>query len=194
MVTVGYMIWKSGQQRIQITELGQPIDGSHRLDEHTEREAFILRSCKWLTKPPATQKSVKEGIFRLGELMGVDAEVMALETRRFQYMTEDELQTLSKLGCTVELHGHKHQYFGGNTAAIGTDISICRNIILKKGLPEPKHYCYPSGEFDEDADKILPKLNIKTATTCQPGHITQGKDKNKPYFLPRFWMEKTWIC
>jgi len=37
-----------------------------------------------------------------------------LESRRFDYLSADELRELAANGCTIELHGHLHSYPAGN--------------------------------------------------------------------------------
>jgi|SRR5699024_2762532 len=185
-VTLGYMVWKAGQRRIKIAGLGEGIDGNYRLDEQPERTAFILKGCNWVTEPPVTREKVVERILLLATSLGLNADDMALETGRFDYLSEKELRFLPELGCSVELHGHKHLYPAGNADAIAADLKSCREAIIKRGLAEPSHYCYPSGKYDEAADVMLRKLGVRSATTCIPGHITQGKSENKRYFMPRF--------
>lgn len=185
-VTVNYMIWKSARSRIEVTGLGEAIDGSYCLDEKAARDLFVRKSQQWLTTPPATRADVIERIRRLAEPMGLGKDDLALETRRFDYVSRDELLRLPGLGCAVELHGHEHRYAKGDPEAFATGLMACRQILIELGLPKPRHYCYPSGNFDDAAATILERLEVRSATTCIPGLIDRTGGGARRYFLPRF--------
>lgn len=185
-VTINYMVWKSKRKSLEITGLGAAVDGKYQLVETAGRELFHQKICQWLVTPPATRESVIERIHRLAEFMGLGVDDLALKTRRFDYMPRDKLLQLPELGCAVELHGHQHRYPAGNPEAFAADLIACRDAILKLGLPEPRHYCYPSGSFDSVAEITLDKLGVKSATTCVPGLISPKRGVARRQYLPRF--------
>lgn len=186
MVTVNYMIWKTRYQHVAISGLGDSIDGLYRLDEAAGQESFLQRSCAWMVEGPATREQVVERIHLLAEPLGLSVDDIALQTRRFDYMTNDELLQLAERGCRVELHGHDHRYPVGDPSAFIADLSECRDTIVARGLPEPHHYCYPSGDFDDAAAATLEKVGVCSATTCIPGLVSPAKDGKRRYYLPRF--------
>lgn len=185
-VTINYMIWKSARRQIEVQSLGESIDGSYRLDDPADRDLFVQRSQQWLTDQPATRVSVIERIHSLAESMGLSKDDVALESRRFDYVSRDELLELAKQGCAVEMHGHEHRYFKGEPEASTADLIACRETIIELGLPRPNHYCYPSGNFDDAAETILNGLDIRSATTCIPGLISCANGSARRYALPRF--------
>lgn len=185
-VTINYMIWKSPRRRIELEGLGEPIDGSYSLDEASDKGLFVARSQQWLAEHPATRDSVVERIHRLAQQMGLEDGDLALETRRFDYMSREELLEVAKLGCAIELHGHEHRYPKGEPEAFAADLLACREAIAALALPEPRHYCYPSGNFDTAAGKILEELGIRSATTCVPGLVSVAHGGAQRYALPRF--------
>lgn len=185
-VVVSYMIWKSALRRVEIKGLGEPIDGDHRLDESAARNLFVRRSQQWLAAQPATRDSVIERIHRLAGTMGLGVSDMALETRRFDYVSKDELRGLAGRGCAVEMHGHEHRYPKGEPRAFAEDLAACRDAIVEFGLPRPRHYCYPSGDFDDAAATVLERLGVRSATTCIPGLIPRANGNTQRYVLPRF--------
>lgn len=185
-VTLNYMIWKSPRRQIKIDGLDERIDGSYAFDEAADKGSFVARSQQWLAQHPATRESVIERIHRLAGQMGLGEDDLALETRRFDYMSREELLEVAKLGCAVELHGHEHCYPKGEPEAFAADLVACREAIVALALPEPRHYCYPSGNFDDAAGKILEALGVQSATTCVPGLVSIATGGAGRYALPRF--------
>lgn len=185
-VVVNYMIWKSALRQVEIRNLGEPIDGDYRLDAPVVRSLFVCRGQQWLAAQPATRSSVIERIHRLADSMGLGVSDMALETRRFDYVSNDELHELAGCGCAVEMHGHEHRYPKGDPKVFAEDLTACREAIVELGLPGPRHYCYPSGNFDDAAATVLERLGVRSATTCIPGLIPRANGNAQRYVLPRF--------
>lgn len=159
MGTIGSMMQKHGRRSIT-----RPVDG-------------LL---------PTGGGDVAARIGQLAGAMGLGPGDVALATRRFSYMRADELRGLADKGCSVELHGHVHHYPLGDADAFRADLAACRDVIVALGLPEPRHYCYPSGSFDSGAPAVLKAQGINTATTCVPGLVTRKDRSSWRYFLPRF--------
>lgn len=185
-VTVNYMIWRSNRQSIHVQGLGAAVDGNYDLAETADRASFHEKSCQWLAGPDATRDSVIARIHQLAKPLGLDVDDLALETRRFDYLSRDELLQLAELGCAVELHGHQHHYPVGDPEAFAADLIACSKVIVELGLPRPRHYCYPSGSFDGAAAETLKRLDVQSATTCIPGLVSLADDDVRRYFLPRF--------
>ncbi len=186
MVTVNYMLWKSGRKRLDLQGLGELIDGTYSLDQAADRDLFVGRSCRWLGQAPATRSEVVERIQALSKPLGLDPDDVDLASHRFDYMSREELLRLPDLRCDVELHGHRHLYPAGNPPAFAADLAACRAVIVGLGLPEPRHYCYPSGSFDKEAEVTLKGSGVLSATTCTPGLIASTGQRSQFYYLPRF--------
>jgi peptidoglycan/xylan/chitin deacetylase (PgdA/CDA1 family) len=102
-------------------------------------------------------------------------------------MTRDERRAAAANGCSIELHGHVHDYFQGRPEANRANIELCREKIIAAGLPRPAHYCYPSGSFDDQAPFVMRAAGVASATTCLPGLVRQGGGgADASYLLPRF--------
>lgn len=186
MVTVNYMIWKAERKQVDVTGLGQPIDGRYDLDDAADRDLFVRQSCQWLARPPARRSEIVERVHALAKELGLDRDDMDLSSHRFDYMSRDELLSLPELRCGVELHGHRHFYPAGNQVAFAADLAACRAVIVGLGLPEPRHYCYPSGSFDQEAEATLKRSGVRSATTCIPGLVALTSRRSQAFFLPRF--------
>ena len=185
-VTVNYMIWKAGRTAIQVHGVDTDVNGKYDLAENADRVSFHEKSCKWLAGSPATREIVIGRVHQLAKPMGLAIDDLDLDTRRFDYMSRDEVLQLAEQGCAVELHGHQHHYPVGDPVAFAEDLIACRKVIAGLGLPMPQHYCYPSGSFDKGAAETLNQLDVKSATTCIPGLVSVPDDASRRYFLPRF--------
>lgn len=185
-VVLGYMLWKNGQATIEVSGLGVDIDDIYHVERSFDRDLFLRRSCAWLASPPSTREIVTGRLRRLAGSLGLDADDIALQTRRFDYVSRDELIEASKRRCMVELHGHEHHYPAGDPKALAVDLSLCRDVVVGLGLPIPRHYCYPSGAFDTTAGQTLDRIGVRTATTCSPGLVRPVRDALRRHYLPRF--------
>ncbi|WP_379739901.1 polysaccharide deacetylase family protein [Massilia sp. GCM10023247] len=182
-VALRYLVWKAPRQPRQVAGFGPDLDGGYDLAREGDRRMLVERAEHWLrTLAP---RELEAGLVRLAEAVGVPAATLDLASRRFSYMTRDELHQAATNGCAIELHGHVHAYVPGELEVNRANIERCRESILAAGLPNPVHYCYPSGRFDPGAASAMRAAGVRTATTCLPGlvKITHPDDA---FFLPRF--------
>ncbi len=184
-VVTNYMVWKSPRRVVDIAGAGAGLDGRYDLDDAASLARFRQGALRWLGRTPATRETVVERMHGLAEMLGLDAvEDVALDTGRFDYLSTPELHRLSESRCAVELHGHHHHYPNGDPEAFAADLAACREVIMRFGLPDPTHYCYPSGNFDSQAEVTLRRLDVKSATTCRPGLVPRDA-RARRYYLPR---------
>jgi peptidoglycan/xylan/chitin deacetylase (PgdA/CDA1 family) len=182
-VALRYLVWKAPRQPVQVTGLAPDLDGAYELAREADRRMLVDRAERWLRTFNSGQ--VEAALVRLAESIGVPGRTLDLGSRRFSYMTRDELRKAAANGCAIELHGHVHTYLPGELEVNRANIVRCRESIVSVGLPNPVHYCYPSGRFDPAAPAAMRAAGVRTATTCLPGlvNITGPDDA---FFLPRF--------
>lgn len=184
-VTTRYIIWKSPLKSVMLNGYGPANDGQYDVSDAAGREQLAQKIAAWVEGFGADHTAVVDALERFAKDMGVGPADLQLGSRRFQYMTGDELREVAAQGCAVELHGHVHHYPKGDPVALKNDLRQCSGAIQQLGLPTPKHYCYPSGSFDADAAETLSELGVVSATTCIPGLISKAENE-QAYFLPRF--------
>lgn len=185
-VVVGYMLWRHVNTMVAIAGFAAAMDGTYRLKHKTDRDALVHQSCAWLESPPATRQTITNRLCRLADSLGLDADDLGLQTRRFDYMSRDELLEIAGHLCAIELHGHEHHYPAGDPEAFAADLDQCRSVIVGLGLPVPRHYCYPSGAFDAAAGATLDRFGVRSGTTCLPGFVRPVRDASRHHYLPRF--------
>lgn len=182
-VSLRYILWKAGARAVELAGFNEEMDGAWQLGEPAQQRRLRHAAEAWLNaQAPAMIAPCLE---RLAGALGIPAAELDLESRRFSYMTQDELRHAAAEGCSIELHGHVHEYIAGQPERNRANIDACRERIVAAGLPQPTHYCYPSGAFDSGAASVMRAAGVVTATTCLPG-LVDARDPNARYFLPRF--------
>jgi peptidoglycan/xylan/chitin deacetylase (PgdA/CDA1 family) len=184
-VAVRYTIWKAGQRAVTLQGWGAGLDGDY--DLRTVGDRNRLAKCMALTIQESTEgrEQVCAALLRFADSLGVPANVLDLPSRRFDYVNEQELLSITRQGCSIESHGHVHEYPKGRPSEFADDLRQCEETIVGMGLCQPRHYCYPSGSFGPEATTTLSALGLRSATTCIPGLINDI-DGNRHHYLPRF--------
>lgn len=180
-----YILWKSRLKNVTLNGFTDGIDGNYHLESASDKSRLLTNVQQWLTECADDAVATAAALERFSAALGVPPEVLDLPSRRFSYMRADELADAAAHGCSIELHGHRHRYEPGDPEGNRLDIEICREHIVALGLPNPSHYCYPSGTHDADAGKVLRAAGVSTGTTCLPGLVRRVDGGNR-YFLPRF--------
>jgi len=182
-VTLRYLAWKAGAREITLSGYGDGMDGIWNLADPRQRERLVGAGEKWLNAE--APQAVAGCLERFGASLGVSAAELDLASRRFSYMSTEELREASAAGCRIELHGHAHVYLPGQPHRNQQNIELNRERIRAAGLPYPTHYCYPSGSYDGYAPDVMRAAGVATATTCVPGLVDLA-DPDARYYLPRF--------
>lgn len=188
-VVLGYLLWKRRKDTLDgaVNHLTEAIFGERRFDFRLPKDKsdFISEVSGHIEKTGLSRERVIEIFEVLGSLLGVEKGELDLQSRRFDYMSTEELIGIGASGCSVQLHGHVHNYPVDNPSALGSDIRTCQAVLTGLGFSGPWHYCYPSGSFDRFAKDVLAGEGVVSATTCHPGLIDLSAMGSKKY-LPRF--------
>jgi len=105
------------------------------------------------------------------------------ETRQFHSMTQAEVADCVQRGMDVQLHTHRHR---AAPAQLAAELDENRALLAEwTGLAPGHfaHFCYPSGEYEPEAEPVLAAQGILSATLVEQG--TNAPDAN-PYRLRRF--------
>jgi len=184
-VALRYLVWKTALLDAALSGFGAPLDGHYMLERAEERARLVANADRWFGAQARDADTVTAALERFGSALGIAPDTLDLASRRFSYMRPHELRAAAERGCRIELHGQAHQYYKGEPERNRANIDACRQYILAAGLPQPHHYCYPSGAYDAGAATTLAALDVRTATTCVPG-LTRRAGADERYFLPRF--------
>lgn len=185
-VALGYLLWKAPRRVLNLQGLAPGLDGTYRLAEHDERGRLREAGIAWLQTLKGDPPELEQNLLRLAQALGVDKATLDLPSRRFVYMSREQLLGLPALDCSVEAHGHRHRYPKGDPVAFAADLQGCLTRIQALGLPMPQHYCYPSSNFDAQAATVLRAAGLRSATTCLPDLPPGLAEADRAYYLPRF--------
>lgn len=119
-------------------------------------------------------------LHRLGEWLGCDYQQLK-SARLLNLVSNSEMRSLSRSGIDVQLHTHRHR-FPVDPALARREIDDNRAAIEPGLGHDMRHFCYPSGEWDERHWPILREQGILTATTCTSGLVDSD---TAPYAMPR---------
>jgi peptidoglycan/xylan/chitin deacetylase (PgdA/CDA1 family) len=184
-VSVRYVLWKSSRTAVDLAALYPQIDGEQDITTLGARDRLARHIVPLIEQTCANRDEVCAALVQLGRAVGVDDAELQLQSRRFDYMSTEELLAAAGSGCSIELHGHVHEYPAGDPSAFRKDLEQCSEAITSAGLPKPRHYCYPSGSYDAAATVVLSELQVASATTCKPG-LVRSRDNALLHYLPRF--------
>jgi peptidoglycan/xylan/chitin deacetylase (PgdA/CDA1 family) len=131
------------------------------------------------------QSRTIELLEELTDILGVSRELPIEHMTAFSFMGKEEVKSAARSGCQIEAHGHIHRYPRGNPDQLRADLTICSDLISEATGRRPRHYCFPSGKYDDCGWSVFHEMGIISAATCESGQIEQVDEKNR-YSLPRF--------
>lgn len=105
---------------------------------------------------------------RLGELLGTPYGPIAA-SKTLNLMTPAQLAALEAAGVAVELHTHRHLLPPDDRQAVHREIADNRAALRRWVGRDCRHFCYPSGLFDQRQWPWLDEMGVASSTTCLPG-------------------------
>jgi len=175
-----YLFWKSKKNKISLEDLdittktGSPVEFK---EIRTEDDLWeFIRLCEANCK----RKQRQEALAFLAKEFGVELTPDIIKAHSIANLKI--LKDFAKCETLdIQLHTHTHKT-KMKIESFKKDIQ--KNIdYLREVVSYPlEHFCYPSGQWNEEMIPVLKELNIKSATTCDPGLM--DTDTN-PYKIPR---------
>jgi peptidoglycan/xylan/chitin deacetylase (PgdA/CDA1 family) len=178
-VIVAQMVHRSRRKSISLRNLHPQIDGDYEVAADpgaaTARllaaagEIGSLQECQRLLRP-------------LAEALGLDYAGF-VAGGRFQFLSKEQITALAAKGVSIQLHTHTHHLPSENFDEMADEIRRNRAAITDLTGNEPKHFCYPSGEYSPRHPEWLARLGVVSATTCDAGFNQSG---DSPFLLKRY--------
>jgi peptidoglycan/xylan/chitin deacetylase (PgdA/CDA1 family) len=180
-LVVQYMFWKTQLRQVRLKDVPWGGDRFISLTDRPQVER-VMWDCINFGERHCTEAQRAAICERLGTLLEVPYNEIA-QSKILSLMSPDELRSLASANITVELHTHRHTFPADNRVAAEREIADNRRALARWLEGDKRHFCYPSGLYDERQWSWLDGLHVKSATTCVPGL----NDLNTPrYALRRF--------
>jgi peptidoglycan/xylan/chitin deacetylase (PgdA/CDA1 family) len=175
-----YLLWKARESRLGAApSIGVPNETAlHSLDV---REAVVRRIAAFTEQQNFSTEQKSELAAELAERLGLKYQEI-LRKRVLQLMNPAEIAEVAAGGVAVELHTHRHRT-PHDRVLFEKEIRDNRNEIEAITKTRPRHFCYPSGDYEQVFLPWLAELGVESATTCDPGITTVN---SPPLILPRF--------
>ncbi len=172
--TASYLLWKGRGRELKFdVPLGLRTDDSRR--------AGWQSLLSYAAEKGLSAAEKDELLQRLAECVGADyAELRA--RRLLHIMNPDEVRELAAAGVAFELHTHRHRTPADRDLFL-REIRDNRDRIRALAGTEPRHFCYPCGDYRLEFLPWLREEGVISATTCEPGLAARASD---PLLLPRF--------
>ena len=97
-------------------------------------------------------------------------------------MNLEEISEIARQGIDVQLHTHRHRTPRDETM-FKAEITENQRILQNATGICPRHFCYPSGDYDSRFLPWLTQLGIESATTCD---VALAATRDNSLLLPRF--------
>jgi peptidoglycan/xylan/chitin deacetylase (PgdA/CDA1 family) len=168
-LVVQYMFWKTTRDSIDLGLVSPSLSGTVSLEDPGDPDA--RNRAAWQVINVGESQPGEEARLsiesRLGELLAVDfGEIQS--ARAFSLMTLEEIRTLARGACDVQLHTHRHR-LPESEEQVKVEIGDNRRVLEPVVGAKLDHLCYPSGIWFPALWPWLKSLGIRSATTCEAG-------------------------
>jgi peptidoglycan/xylan/chitin deacetylase (PgdA/CDA1 family) len=173
-----YMLWKTKHTRLHLPEVQpEPFDLSN-----ASARAATVGAIHAAVKRRSGSREDRDTLARhIAERLSVDYDAV-VSKRLFQVMPAEDVRRLAAAGVDFQLHTHSH-HMPLDRDLFERQIVENRRVIHSLTGVRATHFCYPSGAYDRRFLPWLADLDVKSATTCDPGFASP---KTPRLMLPRF--------
>lgn len=180
-VAANYALWRARNQALDLHDVSASLSGHYKLSDVEERS----KACAVLTACADGLDSAeqRQDLFRrLCAALGQD--FAELERQRLcAFVTIEEARDLQGGAIDIQLHTHRHRFPLEDFELAKAEIEENRRVLAPVANTPRRHFCYPSGDYEERQLSWLRPLGIASATTIKGGFTRRG---SSPYELHRF--------
>jgi peptidoglycan/xylan/chitin deacetylase (PgdA/CDA1 family) len=176
-VMANYLLWKSGKAQFEWPEIGI---ARMRIRTEEERWTVVKEMLQWSESQQLDTLGKDELASRLAAKLEIGYDDL-LRARLFQNLTIEEATQVARAGIDIQLHTHRHRMPRSKDLFM-REIMDNRDRIREITGSDPRHFCYPSGDYEQLFLPWLREMGIASATTCELGSATASSE---PLLLPR---------
>ena len=179
-VTLPYLLWRGRDATLPGEVVGEA--GEWHLRDEKERGDARLAIHTHLTECGRDSATEQAMLADVAARLGVDFDELRAE-RIMHLMSPEEVADAAQRGISIQLHTHHHRT-PRDKSEFAREIEINRQQIeqLTGRRSERWHFCYPNGWHAPQFIPWLRELDVRSATTCQPGIASRASE---PILLPR---------
>ncbi len=171
-LTVQYMFWKSHYNDAGLLKLLSDLTNSSLSEMHDGKQS--LRKLIEHAESKLNEEERNKFLEEIANRLNVDFDKIRTQ-RLFSLVKIDEIQSMQTDGVDIQLHTHRHK-LPEDPLEIEYEINKNREVLAPVVTSPLTHFCYPSGIWSEKHCQPLAELEIKTATTCDPGLNKPGSN------------------
>jgi peptidoglycan/xylan/chitin deacetylase (PgdA/CDA1 family) len=177
-VICSYLLWKGREVAIDGAEFTGRA-GLLNLSTKATRSAVAAEICLHAARQRLSGPGKDALAQSLAARLGIDFDEI-IRRRTLHLMNPGEVATLARQGVEFQLHTHRHRSPDDRTR-FEDEIRENRRIIEALTRVPAAHFCHPGIDQGPVRD-WLERLNITSATTCDPGLASRDTDR---FLLPR---------
>ena len=166
-LVVQYMFWKTRKRQIALKGVLWSPDRLVDLSDPLQVER-VTWDCINFGEQQGDELSRGEICEQLGTLLEISYEEV-VRSRILHLMSPEQLHSLRDADVTINLHTHRHTFPADDQAAAEREITDNRAALQRMGVGAGRHFCYPSGQWEQRQSLWLDNLGVKSSTTCDPG-------------------------
>jgi peptidoglycan/xylan/chitin deacetylase (PgdA/CDA1 family) len=182
-----YLLWKGKRTTLDLKDLTGE-DGTFDTSRAAARVAARDHLIEFVRQreTPAEEKDALAA--RLAHQVEVDYDALCAR-RMLSLLNPEEVGQLADEGVDIQLHTHRRQAPWNRKLF---DLEVEENLTNIHWMTgqmngqmtgrRTRHFCYPSGGFNDDMLDWLAEKKIVSATTCDPGLASRNSN---PLLLPR---------
>jgi peptidoglycan/xylan/chitin deacetylase (PgdA/CDA1 family) len=174
-----YLLWKGRNLTLDLKEItGQ--DGQFDLSDAAARAMAYDYLIGFARQRKFSAEEKDALAAKLARRLKIDYDALCAN-RILHLLNPEEVAQLAAEGVDIQLHTHRH-WAPLNRELFGKEIEENRNSIREMTGAWARHFCFPSGNFDDVLLIWLEELNVVSATTCEPGLASHNSNH---LLLPR---------
>lgn len=166
-LVVQYMFWRSTRIVADLSGVAWSDQAEVNLSQAGEREKATW-DCIHYGETQCSESQRVSLCEELARRLGVAFDSI-LASRKLHLMNVEQLRSLTDAGLNVQLHTHRHRFPSDDVQVARKEISDNRRALGEMVGGELKHFCYPSGLWDEKQWAWLDSMGVASSTTCLPG-------------------------
>jgi peptidoglycan/xylan/chitin deacetylase (PgdA/CDA1 family) len=166
-LVVRYLIDRAGDRELDLEALGIAGGGRFALGTAAARaEAGEVIMAYERTELDAAGRHAFGA--RLAAALGLDYDTLVRD-KVFHLMSLPEITEAARRGLDIQLHSHRHRAPHDDPEALAREIADNRALLEPIAQRPLRHFCYPSGIYEESIWPQLEALDIVSATTIEQG-------------------------